>query len=963
MKKKGKYAAVIILLIIAVTVAGKATKIFADDLDFDMDYVQVLYNEKNGAYSSDVNTMLQSNDGTIYIGSSAGLISYNGREFKKVEAVNSEVNAIYEDSLGSLWVGTNDMGLYIISNGEVKIYDKSSYFDSNCIKAIATDNRAGVYVSTSGSVYHFDRRMDCARLDSEYCASTISLASNNNGVTAGVTKTGEIYFIDGGEVKTGFADAISANTCTGVDFISGSFWFSTYEGEIIQTQYETSGVSCQSQTISGMTGINRIWNDMGRIWVLADNGIGYYENDDFIYLSLDELGGYYQQMFCDYEGNYWIASSMYGILKMARNDFRYISKKVDRASGVVNTTLVDGDLLYTGMDTGLVIINKDTLQTVDNTLTRILEGVKINCIIKDSSGNIWIATYGSRYGLLKYKSGNCTVYNHENGMPTDSISFVKEIDSNTVIAVTKNGIVTLKNGKIVSQFDKTDGFSSADILDAQEIPEKGILFCTDGDGMFLWNDGKIISSMTVDNGLTSDVVRRIVPYGEGYLLVTGNGLCYLEGDTIKRLQFSFSGMYDVLKGNDDALWILSNSGIYRINASRLMSDTQPEYELYNYDRGFQETLTANAWTGVDNSDNAYLCCQNGVVSMSFNSSLTDRSGYKVSINMVYADDEKIPVGTYADIPKTASKVAIEPVFSKFGYDKLNITYYLEGYDKDITVVDASQLPDRIVYNNLPGGEYVFRIQLSDNNGKLISSANLTINKDMLWYEMDSVKISIAMVAGLVLILIGDIILRVRIDSIEKKKNVYRNITKQTVMAIAKTIDAKDEYTNGHSLRVANYSMEIAKRYGMSPEEQEDIYYCGLLHDIGKIGIPDEILNKSSRLTDEEYEIIKTHPAKGAEILSDVTTIPHIVEGAKYHHERYDGSGYNEGLKGNEIPLFARIIAVADTFDAMTSSRCYQVQRDKEYVVEELKRVSGKQLDPTFVNIMLTMILDGTVEIK
>jgi putative two-component system response regulator len=159
--------------------------------------------------------------------------------------------------------------------------------------------------------------------------------------------------------------------------------------------------------------------------------------------------------------------------------------------------------------------------------------------------------------------------------------------------------------------------------------------------------------------------------------------------------------------------------------------------------------------------------------------------------------------------------------------------------------------------------------------------------------------------------------------------------------------------------VAEYAREIARRAGYSPQEQDEIYMMGLLHDVGKIGIQDAIINKNGRLTDEEFAVIKTHPSVGAEILKKITDLPTLVTGARWHHERFDGGGYPDGLSGEEIPEVARIIAVADTYDAMTSNRSYRSQLPQEQVRAEIARCSGSQFDPRFAEIMLAMIDEDT----
>lgn len=197
------------------------------------------------------------------------------------------------------------------------------------------------------------------------------------------------------------------------------------------------------------------------------------------------------------------------------------------------------------------------------------------------------------------------------------------------------------------------------------------------------------------------------------------------------------------------------------------------------------------------------------------------------------------------------------------------------------------------------------------------------------------------------------------SEVKKKTAELESLSMHVVHSLAKTIDAKDAYTNGHSERVGAYSKEIARRYGYDEDRQEEIYIMGLLHDVGKIGVPDIIINKQGRLTDEEYEKIKKHPAMGEEILATVSEMPKLVTGARWHHERYDGKGYPDGLKGEEIPEEARIIAVADAYDAMTSHRSYRDIIPQEYVKSEIKKGMGTQFDEKFARIMLEMIEEDT----
>lgn len=184
---------------------------------------------------------------------------------------------------------------------------------------------------------------------------------------------------------------------------------------------------------------------------------------------------------------------------------------------------------------------------------------------------------------------------------------------------------------------------------------------------------------------------------------------------------------------------------------------------------------------------------------------------------------------------------------------------------------------------------------------------------------------------------------------------------QTMSAFIGFIDAKDTSTNGHSKRVAEYTRKIAEKLGFDEKECTRMYYIGLMHDCGKIGIPDAVLCKNSSLTDEEYELIKTHTVQGNKILQDFTAVEGIRDGSLYHHERYDGKGYPTGRKGEDIPLIARIIGVADAFDAMNSDRCYRSRLSSEEIIHQLKSNSGTQFDPKLVECLLAMLDDGTIQ--
>ena len=197
------------------------------------------------------------------------------------------------------------------------------------------------------------------------------------------------------------------------------------------------------------------------------------------------------------------------------------------------------------------------------------------------------------------------------------------------------------------------------------------------------------------------------------------------------------------------------------------------------------------------------------------------------------------------------------------------------------------------------------------------------------------------------------------DTYDKLEQAYM----ESIETLRFTVEAKDPYTRGHSDRVSEYSVLIGKNLGLSDEDLKTLRLGGLFHDIGKIGVPDNILLKESKLTDDEYSEIKNHPTIGSHILSNATIFKDIIPIVKHHHERYDGNGYPGKLKGEDIPYFARISAVADAFDAMTSKRTYRNSLPLDVVKEEIEKCKGTQFDPTIADIFLDILKTQYSEIS
>ena len=286
-----------------------------------------------------------------------------------------------------------------------------------------------------------------------------------------------------------------------------------------------------------------------------------------------------------------------------------------------------------------------------------------------------------------------------------------------------------------------------------------------------------------------------------------------------------------------------------------------------------------------------------------------------------------------------------------------VTYHLEGFEDTGSTVRRRDLVP-VDYTNLRGGTYSFVMELHDSMGHGNKELSVEIVKEKAFYEQLWFIILVGALALICLAAVTHFYILRRTRALEKKQQESMAFISEITEAFAKVIDMKDKYTNGHSNRVAKYTAMLAKELGCDDETIERYYRIALLHDIGKIGVPSEVLNKNGKLTDEEFEIIKSHSSKGYEALKDISIMPELATGAGAHHERPDGKGYPNHLSGDEIPRVAQIIAVADCFDAMYSNRPYRKRMNFEKAVSIIKDVSGTQLTPDVVDAFLRLVDKG-----
>lgn len=337
-------------------------------------------------------------------------------------------------------------------------------------------------------------------------------------------------------------------------------------------------------------------------------------------------------------------------------------------------------------------------------------------------------------------------------------------------------------------------------------------------------------------------------------------------------------------------------------------------------------------------------------------------GLNVAISKNWVDEthhEQMPVGAQYDmeIVNHTDRVLTEWTLSV----ELPQTALVDsGWNGEFRAEDHRLIVDCVDYNTEiePGEKITLGAVLYTPSLFMPSGAEISCRVAVNYLHSPIFWGLISALAVWVIALVIYMIFRRRTQKYIERQKRDSEIILQAMNTFAGLIDSKDPYTSGHSTRVAIYASEIARRMGMSEDEVRTMYYIALMHDCGKIGIPDYILTKPGKLTDGERKIIQSHTVVGGSVLEHFTAIPEIRLGALYHHERYDGNGYPEGLRGDAIPLCARIICVADSYDAMSSRRCYRASLPKKAILKELRDNAGEQFDPKIVQYMVDMIQDG-----
>ena len=960
-------------------------------------YVRTIYNNTNGLPSGEANDIVSTNDGVIWVGTYAGLYRHNGRDFRLINDIPSvkAIKCLYVDNEGRLFIGTNDNGLSIMINEEISnILQEKDGLPSDAIRCITRAQDSYYYVGTSAgmAVVSIADGLHVIKTIPEIEAAVRVSADTKNHVAV-VTSSGALYLIAGADIIP--CDFDEKEKFTTAAFSTDGLLYAATESNKIYV-YKVSDLvpavgkvtpnkciltKVDELSCGRLQHIQSIVFQRDVIFLCADNGAGYFKDNKWYELETGAFNNSIDNMTTDYQGNLWFSSSRLGLLKMCESSFVDIYHSAGLSEAVVNTINKFNGEFYFGTDNGLAVINAQTKTAGSNAITQYLSGTRIRCLFVDKDNNMWICTKGK--GLICVSSEG-KIRQFADGHMRVAI----QMADGTIAAGGNNGVVFIKDNEITGTLTSADGFENPIVLTLSQNSDGTLFAGTDGGGIAVIKNQKIERLIKKSEGLSSNIILRTVndtdegvPTGNSFV-VTSNGLCYIEKPlaeennseeySIRILEnFPYANNYDLVIHKDNNVFVLGSAGIYVVNRDQLVSGEKPDYELLDIRKGLLSSLTANSWNYLDENGNLYISCDTGASYLNlYTYNKTERS-YRMQLKNIVIDGKHhvIQKDTSFVIPADANVIEIEPEIINYSINNPYIRLYFEGVDENPTVMLQSEITS-LTYNNLSSGTHVFSIEVLDSKGRgILEKTSYTLKKtyriyDNWWFMFYTIAVFVVFIAWITWFTTSTIQNR-HIMQQQKELETIKNqvrIGNETIFAIANAVEARDMRTGRHSFRVAEYAVMIARELGFTEEELENIRKIGLLHDIGKIGVPDTILNKPAKLTDDEFKTMRSHVLIGSEILKDFSIIKNVADGARYHHERYDGNGYVEGLKGEEIPLTARIIGIADAFDAMTADRIYRKALPMEKVISELKRCRGTQFDPGLVDILLELIDSGALNL-
>ena len=947
---------------------------------------------------SGAEALCQTDNGYVWIAQYSGLTRYDSKEF--VTYKNFVEDGVEYSILNVRSLAKKGNSLFIATSNDVVVFENETFsrinYNFGVVRDIIFDDKNDtLYISTMSSAYTYNATTkEVKEIPATKNLNIADIALDSERNTFYYQNDLGIYDENGNEILS-YPKVLDIYSYGNILYIGED------NGTI--NRYKMDDKTFLDQiTISDQ--INKfLYSEADKILYVACDKKGLYCVDLSTDVPTISLAGDLENnsqlidLMIDYEGNLWIASHNIGasgvsiitqnaLLELLYDDPIWQSLATPPAADR-NVYAVEkiGDILYIASATHIYMYDTVSSKILPDNIIMdtINEYVAAHSIptftpkdIELYNGKIYFAiTY---IGLVEYDptSNSIKIYDLDymnshidktvNNPQLDLIDTPRALRSfDDYLAIGYSKGVMKFDGELFSVINV-----DSNVLFIDKTKDGELMFDRT-QGLFTVDDdfSKVTKLPTVE-GITANILKYLVD-GDYIYYNLNSRLFRLEeknGEYISKeiaIPFIKGSIVELSKieykksnGEIDYKYVIgSQSQIYI--ADSLDVDVLTDYEFYDSTNGLKPILANTSGYYDKESQLYYFQSANGIFVYDFNENHDITAPVKMAISSIDLDGEQ-NYGNTISVDKKVYRVAFN--FSILGFKPnkgYTIYYKLEGIDEDYHVTDDK---DRsIYYTNIPGGTYKFHVYSVDEFGQKSNEITIELIKDKKIHEQAWFFIVIAIISLGLILLITYLIIHTKTQQSLKKQLEYKNITIESIQAIARTIDAKDEYTNGHSIRVGYYSKLIAQNLGMKEEEVDNIYYIALLHDIGKIAIPDSILNKPGKLTDEEFKVMKSHTTRGAKILKGISTIPQIIEGAKSHHEKYDGSGYPEGLKGEEIPYVARIICCADCFDAMASKRVYKEPFPLENIMNEFRRCKGTQFDPHIADVVADMMEKGILK--
>lgn len=933
--------------------------------------VRSVFNADNGFPSETVWDIAMTEDGLLWFATADGLIRYDGYDFTLINQLTEptfdamRVSVLCPADAGTLWVGTNGSGLLHLADGKWSSIttETGALSDSICDINLLPDGSVAVAVPTGVYFANPDGTVRETYALSDRALVVQDIAVGPAGNVFGVTGDGALFSILEGGFSFSTLTREGEYTYTAVDSADGRFLLGTSDGNIIVIEKNAEEAYDTTRIETGLDEIRRISHDAdNNFHIISQDGWGIlFADGSYVCMQADGVEGL--TAFCiDFQGNYWLGTRQNGAVKISAGSCYNWNSAFGLDAFSASAVLQYNGYICVGTSNGLLMLHEATGETAQNALTDATAGKSVRCLLADRDGGLWAAVEADLYRLDS--SGRLQSFTAENGMSEYTINVLLQTENGDIAVGTDNGLCFIRENRVVYTYTAANGVLGQ-VSCLLQNGSGSLLVGTVGNGVFRVDADGSVKAYSAEEGFPAGEVACMVHDPEvpdRIWFSIGSELLYHDGE---QTAVGISGLLLTGEITDlffigDSLWLVTSNGVAAVKRADMFTaaETLP-YKSIGKRQGISAAISVESQNFADENGMLYVCTGKGV-------NRIDTRNYQSAIpiprilfctaasgeNTFALHDGVVISGTSSDVQLSFTAITYSAASDFY------LEYKLEGVDAEYTRISPAA-ENRISYNRLARGTYTLYVRAVNESGTPLGApASVTFTKEASYGEHAIFWIAVAAIG---LLLIGGgafLVITVHAAILKRRQKRYRDITRQSISAIVNAVDAKDTYTRGHSDRVAKYAAEIARRYGLKPLKVSDIYYSALLHDIGKIGIPDEILKKPGKLTDAEYEIIKKHAEIGADIVKDITAIPHISRGIHDHHERYDGNGYPRGLRGNSISLEGRIIGMADAYDAMSSTRGYSAPHTKDYIASEIREGQGKQFDPKIAEIALQMLQEG-----